>query len=138
MSMPSPAFPTSCEDTVAIREHGLFRKCESPSSDVAMGSCYVYHTSVPGVDTGVLIEFEGTLYLSNVAIREMAEVAGMSVCEEGEALERDLAEAQHTIEQLRAEKADLVEQLDAVSHVIAEAARERPKPKPKPRPAAAK
>ena len=91
----------------ALREHGLFRKVDHPSPDVAMGACYVYHTSGPGVDTGVLIEFEGTLFLGNTAIRELAECAGMNVLEDAVALEQEVAITQQENTTLLARVAEL-------------------------------
>jgi hypothetical protein len=63
--------------TMATREHGLFRLLDHPAPDAAKGGCYVTYGTGPCVDTGVLIEFEGTLTLSTGTIKELAEVAGL-------------------------------------------------------------
>lgn len=76
---------------MATREHGLFRKYETPPADCAKGGGYIYYGTGPGVDTGVLIDFEGTLCLSLVEIKELAEVAGFSLDEEALQNERDIA-----------------------------------------------
>lgn len=107
---------------MAVRDHGLFRKLDSPPPDAAMGGCYVTHDTGPCVDTGVLIEFEGTLCLSVNTIKELAEVAGMSVNEEGIQLEIDNATLQQACENLRAQVADLESQLEAVGLAVARAA----------------
>jgi hypothetical protein len=106
---------------MATRSHGLFRAVPHPAGDVAHGGCYIYGGGGPGVDTGVLIDFEGTLFLGNTAIRELAEVAGMSVNEEGAALERENAFLTQRCSELVDQIRDLNEQLDAVSVVLARA-----------------
>lgn len=97
---------------MATRQHGLFRAVDRPSGDVAKGGCYIYGSAGHGVDTGVLIDFEGTLFLSDTAIKELAEVAGFSVNEEGQELEtrnaeleRDLEVANERIQELEADAA---------------------------------
>jgi hypothetical protein len=106
---------------MAKRKNGLFTHVERPLPGTANSGCIVYGTAGEGVDTGVYCDSPGTLYFGLVAIRELAECAGFSVNEEGEKLEKDLAFALHRIEELEAEKDDLVEQLDAVSLVMARA-----------------
>jgi hypothetical protein len=76
---------------MGLTSHGLFRRYDTPPADAAKGGCYVYYDAGPGVDTGILIDFEGDLCLSLVAIRELAEVAGYRLNEEAEKLERDNA-----------------------------------------------
>ena len=107
---------------MAVREHALFRRVDHPSADVAKGGCYYSYDTGPGVDTGILIDFEGTLFFSLNTIKELAEVAGFSI--DGEALEheRQLAEQSRLIEQLEGEKSDLLKQLDAVGLAVAHAA----------------
>lgn len=104
---------------MALRDNGLFTRCDAPLAGTAMGACYINHTAGPGVDTGVLIEFEGTLFLSNEAIKDLAEVAGMNVNEEGEQLEIENAHLQREVERLTAERDELSNQLDEVSLVFA-------------------
>lgn len=104
---------------MATRTHGLFRLVDHPSVDVAHGGCYVDGSAGPGVDTGVLIEFEGTLFLSLNTVKELAEVAGYSVNAEGAALEVENAHLVHTVEQLTAERDQLSADLDAVGVLLA-------------------
>lgn len=78
----------------ATRKHGLFQ-LGRPSWPHAKSACYVYETQEEGVDTGIVIEGEGVLFLSTVAIREMAEVAGLTMVDGATALEAELAYAQH-------------------------------------------
>jgi hypothetical protein len=103
---------------MATREHGLFRRLDTPAPDAAQGGCYVSHGTGPCVDTGVLIEFEGTLTLSVNTIRELAEVAGFSVDAEALQHEEDIAHLQHRVEELEAENAGLREDLNAVGRAI--------------------
>ena len=112
-----------------VRDHGLFRKVEAPGTDVAMGGCYACYRSVPGIDTGVLIEYEGTLFLCNNCLKEMVEVAGMNVLEDAVKLERDLAMAQHALAASLQENEELEELLNTVASVTS------PKPRPKAKPA---
>jgi hypothetical protein len=107
---------------MAIRQHGLFRLCDRPAPDVAKGGCYFSGDAGPGVDTGILIDFEGTLYLSLNTIRELAEVAGFSVNTEALELERQNAEFQKAIADLRIENGELKSTLDAVGIAVARAA----------------
>jgi hypothetical protein len=107
---------------VTIRDHGLFRRLDTPAPDAAQGGCYVSHDTGPCVDTGILVETEGTLTLSLNVIKELAEVAGFSVNEEGEELERINAEQEHFINQLTDECAELRSQLDAVGLAVAHVA----------------
>ena len=83
---------------MATRDHGLYRRLDTPAPDAAQGGCYITHDTGPCVDTGVLIFTEGTLTLGLRTILELAEVAGFSVNEEGEALE---AENEHLKRELR-------------------------------------
>lgn len=107
---------------MATRQHALFRLVDRPSPDVAHEACYVYGTAGAGVDTGVIIEFEGTLFLSLAAVKEMAEVAGFSVNEEGQALEVENANLQHQLAEAIAERDDANEQLRVLGGVLARAA----------------
>lgn len=111
---------------MAIREHGLFRRCEAPSPDVAKGGCYYSGDAGPGVDTGILIEFEGTLYFGLNAIREMAEVAGFTLDTEGIETQRRLAEAQYDIALYQWKVAELEASLNAVGIAVALAAQPKP------------
>jgi hypothetical protein len=92
---------------------------DRPPADVAKGGCYLNGSATAGVDTGVNIDFEGTLFLSNSAIKELAEVAGFSVNEEGIELERRNAELEHEIEELKALVTAQDEELQAVAIVFA-------------------
>lgn len=108
---------------MAVREHGLFRKLDTPAPDAALGGCYITHDTGPCVDTGVLVEFEGTLTLSLNVIRELAEVAGFSVDAEALENERVISEQQRQIEVLTVDRNELRDQLDAVGVAVARAAK---------------
>jgi hypothetical protein len=107
---------------MAVRKHGLFRRCDHPSPDVAKGGCYYTYSTGPGVDTGILIDFEGTLYLSLNTIKELAEVAGFSVNEEAEQLERDNAFLTQRVLELEGKLLNAEEQLTAVGVAVSYAA----------------
>jgi hypothetical protein len=107
---------------MAVREHGLFRLVDHPSPDVAKGGCYYSYDTGPGVDTGILIDFEGTLFFSLNTIKEMAEVAGFSVNEEAAQLEHDLAFLAAEVERQNVVIVDLSAQLEAVGLAVAHAA----------------
>lgn len=107
---------------MAIRDNGLFRKLERPAGDAAKGACYITGDAGPCVDTGVDIWTEGTLTLSLNAIRELAEVAGFSVNEEGEQLESDNAFLAHRIVELENQLEEANGQLEAIGITIARAA----------------
>jgi hypothetical protein len=104
---------------MATREHGLFRRLDTPAPDAALGGCYVTHGTGPCVDTGVLIEFEGTLTLSVHTIRELAEVAGFSVDAEAVQNEQDIAHLTKRVAELEVENTGLRSDLDAVGRAIA-------------------
>lgn len=101
---------------MATREHGLFRYLDHPAGDAAKGGCYVSYGTGPCVDTGVLIEFEGTLTLSVNTIRELAEVAGFSVDAEALQHEKDIAH-------LTAENTRLTAELAEANDIIQAAGR---------------
>jgi hypothetical protein len=103
---------------MTIREHGLFRRLDHPAPDAAQGGCYYSHGTGPCVDTGILIETEGTLTLSLNTIQELAEVAGFSVNTEGEALEAENAHLLHRIIELETENAELNEILIGVGRAV--------------------
>lgn len=103
---------------MSIRDHGLYRLLERPAPDAALGGCYITHSTGTCVDTGVLVEFEGTLTLSVGVIRELAEVAGFSVNEEGFKLEHENAYMQERINQLEAEVQGLNEILVGIGRAI--------------------
>jgi hypothetical protein len=107
---------------MAIREHALFRRLDTPAKDSAQGGCYITHETGPCVDTGVLVEFEGTLTLSLGAIKELAEVAGFSVNEEAEQIERDIANLEEENARLREQLAEAKDALKSVGVAIAAAA----------------
>ncbi len=100
---------------MATREHGLFRRLDNPAPDAAKGGGYIYHGQGPCVDTGVLIDFEGTLTLTLNEIKELAEVAGFSLNEEAEAIEQENAYLQSENARLKAE----IEDADALLREIA-------------------
>lgn len=104
---------------MATRTNGLFTKVDRPLPGSAKGGCYIWGSAGPGVDTGVLIDFEGTLYLGNAAIKELAECAGFSLNEEGLQLEYDNAHLQRKVAELASKNADLEDQLNGVSALLA-------------------
>lgn len=104
---------------MATREHGLFRKLDTPAPDAAKGGCYVSYGTGPCVDTGVLIDYEGTLTLSLPTIQELAEVAGFSVDAEALENERKIAELEHENDQLKARIAELDMELDHAASLVA-------------------
>src|SRR5258708_29689791 len=106
---------------MAKRSNGLFTKVEHPLPNTARSGCIVYGTAGAGVDLGVDADAFGTIFLSNLAIREAAEVAGFVVNEEGLQLEKDLAYAEQRVSELLTENEELKTQLDAVSLVFARA-----------------
>ena len=63
---------------MAQREHGLYRLLERPAQDAAHGGCYIEGAQGACVDTGILIENEGTLTIGLHALVELCEVAGFS------------------------------------------------------------
>ena len=104
---------------MATRTHGLFRKLDHPAADAALGGCYIFHSAGPCVDTGVLIDYEGTLTLSLEAIKELAEVAGFSVNEEALQLERDIAFLQEENRKLKAESEGYREIIEGFNKIVA-------------------
>lgn len=106
---------------MATREHGLFRLLPRPPADAALGGSLVTGSQGPCVDTGAFIDFVGTVVIDLPTIRELAEVAGFSVNEEGIELERRNAELEHEVEQLQTRVTELDEQLDAVALTFARA-----------------
>lgn len=112
---------------MAITDHPLFRKLDTPADDAAMAGCYVYHTTGPCIDTGINIYMEGQLTLGLQALREMCEVAGFRFNAEGEDLERENAELQHSLAERDARIAELEELLDQDAKLLASAVRSTPK-----------
>ncbi len=106
---------------MAVRDHGLFRKLVTPAADTAHSGCYICNNVAGGVDTGVYIDYEGSLFLCTNCIKELAEVAGMSVDVEGEMHERELEYLHHENTSLTAELADARDQLDAFGIAVARA-----------------
>lgn len=109
---------------MAVREHGLFRRLDHPAVDAAKGGCYIYGDAGPCIDTGVLVEFEGTLTISLGALREMAEVAGFSINEEGIELERRNAELEKSLAEITLERDALLDTLSGLE-VAKQNARQR-------------
>jgi hypothetical protein len=105
---------------MAIRHHGLFRR-GTPNYANAKAACYVYGTNTEGVDTGVFIEGEGVLFLSRLAVVEMAEVLGLSFNEEGQRLEEENAHLQHELSVVREERDAARSDLEAFGRAIARA-----------------
>jgi len=107
---------------MATREHGLYRLLERPANDAAHGGCYITGSQGPCVDTGILIEQEGTLTIGLNALVELCEVAGFSFNAEARKLEENLAHAQQASLLLIEENRELRSQLDAVGVAVAYAA----------------
>jgi recombinational DNA repair protein (RecF pathway) len=107
---------------MALTSHGLYRKLSRPANDTAMSACYVCHKATAGVDLGVYISFEGSLFLCLNCIREAAEIAGFRVNAEGEQLEREVEWLKVQTQQLTSQLSDANEQLDAVGLAVAHAA----------------
>lgn len=83
----------------------IYSRVESAQVGVdAKASCYIYGTPGPGVRS-VHIEGEGLLFLSDTAIREMAQVAGFEV-DDSRKVE---------LEALREDYALLIEERDALA-----------------------
>lgn len=92
---------------MAKRTNGLFTET-APGFHHAKGSCYVYGTADVGVDMGVIIEGEGVLFLSRLAIVEAAQTLGLVYAEDSQAIEEENAHLQHEIGKLR-ERLELAE-----------------------------
>lgn len=107
---------------MATRVHALYKLLDHPASDAAKGSCYLTGTGGPCVDTGVLIDYEGSLTISVAALQEMCEVAGFSFNEEAEQLENENAYLTHKVERLVEENAELSEQLTLIGVALSRAA----------------
>lgn len=105
-----------------IREHAIFRKLDQPHAEAAGGSSYIYHSNDACVDTGVHIFGEGFLTLSLNEIKELAEVAGFSVNEDGQAVEERNAELERQVAALEAENEELVAELRAIGTAVRRAA----------------
>jgi hypothetical protein len=111
---------------MTVRTHGLFQKT-MPSYVHAKGSDYIYGRNEVGIDTGVLIEGEGTLFLGRVALQEMGEVMGWTFVEDADEIARqyqeDLAWRDHEIKRLAEENAALTADLEAFGRALAGQAR---------------
>jgi len=105
---------------MAIRQHGLFSRT-FPGWIHAKSACYVYESNEEGIDTGIIIEGEGTLFLGRVAIQEMAEVYGFSIGEDGQKLEEENAHLIHENNTLREQVRALTSDLETFGRAIASA-----------------
>ena len=104
---------------MATRTHGLYRKYDIPPNDAALGGGYLDGSQGPGVDTGVLVAYEGTLCLSFNSLKELCEVAGFSFDAEAVRLEETNAHQLRTIELLTAENVEMRKLLDTVGAAVA-------------------
>lgn len=107
---------------MATREHGLYRLLARPAADAAHGGCYLTGAQGACVDTGILIENEGTLTIGLNPLVELCEVAGFSFNAEARKLEENLAHAQEANRLLIEQNSELRQQLDAVGVAVAYAA----------------
>jgi hypothetical protein len=109
----------------SIRTHGLFSRT-MPSWQHAKSADYIYGANEEGIDTGIIIEGEGTLFLGKTSLQEMAEVMGWEVRTGWQELERDYQETiaylEHELELSRAQVAEQEEDLRAFGKVLARAA----------------
>jgi hypothetical protein len=104
---------------MATRKHAIYVHLDRPPRDAAGQACYLTGNGSSGVDTGAHIFNEGTLFISDTALRELCEVAGFSFTTEGAALEVENAHLTHEVERLTAERDAAVADLDAFSVVFA-------------------
>lgn len=102
---------------MGLTSHGLFT-ATSATSVHAKGGCYVYGTPDRGVDFGVFIVGEGTLFLGKTAIKEAAELLGFRFDEEGRDLEISNAELERENQRLKAYVADLTRDLAVIGAAI--------------------
>lgn len=109
-------------ELMATRTHALYRLIDRPQEDAAHGGCYLTGSQGQCIDTGVLIDQEGTLTISVAALQELCEVAGFSFNAEGIRLEEEVARLGAQIVDLSTERDDLRDQLDAVGIAVARAA----------------
>jgi hypothetical protein len=105
-----------------IRENGIFRRTV-PSYHNAREACYIYGANTVGIDTGVIIEGEGVLFIGEAALIEMAEVMGWEVRTDWQAEKRDLeaalAFAEHERDRALEENAGLRADLEAFGRALA-------------------
>lgn len=104
---------------MAVRKHAIYKHLPNPPQDAANASCYITGNGGSGVDTGALIYQEGTLFISDGALRELCEVAGFSFNAEALKLEEEHAFLTRENEELRTKLAELEADLDAVSRAMA-------------------
>lgn len=107
---------------MAIRSHALYRRYDTPPGDAAKGACYLTGSAEAGVDTGILVEFEGDLCISLNALRELCEVAGWSFNQEAEQLEADNTFLTAANISLHEQLAEALGHLEAVGLAMAHAA----------------
>lgn len=106
----------------AIRTHALFRKVDHPQNNTYHGGCLVYGGRGAGVDTGIMVDYEGFVFISEQALKEMCEVFGFSFNEDGVRVEQENAHLSAENFRLLAENAEMNEQLTAIGIAISHAA----------------
>jgi hypothetical protein len=84
----------------------------------------------PCIDTGILIENEGTLTIGLNPLKELCEVAGFSFDAEATKLEQENTWLKQQRDAALTENIELRSQLDAVGLAVAHAAQAGPKTKP--------
>lgn len=107
---------------MTIRDDGYMRHLTEPAPDAARAACYLTGSRGPCIDTGILVDFEGTLTISDAAIKQMAEVAGFSVNEDGLELEIRNAELEHNLASMTEERDQLLDDLTAIANALKTAA----------------
>jgi hypothetical protein len=102
--------------------HGLFTKT-TPSSVHAQEGDYIYGANEVGIDTGVIIVGEGTLFIGQTALREMLEVMGWNITVDRDdtliQLQKDLAFTEAERDRLAKENEELVSDLAAFGRALA-------------------
>lgn len=106
---------------MATRKHALYRLLPTPAPDAAHGACYLTGNAGPCIDTGINIDFEGTLTISLSALKELCEVAGFSFDAEAAKLEDHNSFLLHENASLAETVREQREELDAVGRLLASA-----------------
>ena len=110
-------------DLPLIRSNGMFTKMDQPNWRHARNRDYISGMATAGIDTGVIIEGEGILFIGRASLLEMAGVMGWHFIEDWAADERqyqeDLAWERRENERLQAENAALKADLETFGRAMA-------------------